>query len=405
MRNTNKKGFTIVELVVVVAVIAILAAVLIPTFSGVIAKANIATDKKAVNDINTQLAMVEAEYGKPANYGEAVEKLLANGFDIADYKPLAKDYTFYYDKELNKVLYVKGHTDVEFPEAEAKAELKIEESTANLGRWASLSGAVKVADSYTVSGTTATIKTGAELVKVMQDVANKSGNITTVNLEADVDLMGSSDNFGQLQEAGTFTFNGNGHTIYGLKSDDTTYERDGKSYGYGLFGSIRNNTKLVISDLTIKDAVINASKKGVEVGHAGILVGNVTGDGAQSGKINATNITIEGGHVVGQKKAAALVGYIALENATYEDIKFENINISNVTVVGGDRCGLIIANVDSHVDEAKSKACIGAWDIEYTGCTITYDESLDNSSKVENTTEGFWFGGATLVEKKFSDFQ
>lgn len=36
----NKKGFTIVELVIVIAVIAILAAVLIPTFSSVIEKAN-----------------------------------------------------------------------------------------------------------------------------------------------------------------------------------------------------------------------------------------------------------------------------------------------------------------------------------------------------------------------------
>jgi len=39
MKN-NKKGFTIVELVIVIAVIAILAAVLIPTFSSVISKAN-----------------------------------------------------------------------------------------------------------------------------------------------------------------------------------------------------------------------------------------------------------------------------------------------------------------------------------------------------------------------------
>lgn len=38
-KNNNKKGFTIVELVIVIAVIAILAAVLIPTFSGVIDKA------------------------------------------------------------------------------------------------------------------------------------------------------------------------------------------------------------------------------------------------------------------------------------------------------------------------------------------------------------------------------
>ena len=36
----NKKGFTIVELVIVIAVIGILAAVLIPTFSGVVESAN-----------------------------------------------------------------------------------------------------------------------------------------------------------------------------------------------------------------------------------------------------------------------------------------------------------------------------------------------------------------------------
>ena len=35
MKKTNKKGFTIVELVIVIAVIAILSAVLIPTFSNV----------------------------------------------------------------------------------------------------------------------------------------------------------------------------------------------------------------------------------------------------------------------------------------------------------------------------------------------------------------------------------
>lgn len=39
MKKLNKKGFTIVELVIVIAVIAILAAVLIPTFSGIVTKA------------------------------------------------------------------------------------------------------------------------------------------------------------------------------------------------------------------------------------------------------------------------------------------------------------------------------------------------------------------------------
>ena len=40
MKKMNKKGFTIVELVIVIAVIAILAAVMIPTFSGIVDRAN-----------------------------------------------------------------------------------------------------------------------------------------------------------------------------------------------------------------------------------------------------------------------------------------------------------------------------------------------------------------------------
>ena len=40
MMKMNKKGFTIVELVIVIAVIAILAAVMIPTFSGIVKTAN-----------------------------------------------------------------------------------------------------------------------------------------------------------------------------------------------------------------------------------------------------------------------------------------------------------------------------------------------------------------------------
>ena len=58
----NKKGFTIVELVIVIAVIAILAAVLIPTFSGVVEKANkTAALEKAKNALT---AVLTANDGK-----------------------------------------------------------------------------------------------------------------------------------------------------------------------------------------------------------------------------------------------------------------------------------------------------------------------------------------------------
>ena len=47
MKKTNKKGFTIVELVIVIAVIAILAAVLIPTFTSI---SNRAKESAALQD-------------------------------------------------------------------------------------------------------------------------------------------------------------------------------------------------------------------------------------------------------------------------------------------------------------------------------------------------------------------
>jgi len=67
MKRMNKKGFTIVELVIVIAVIAILAAVLIPTFSSIITKA----DESAATQAAT------------AAYKEAYALALADG-SIAD---------------------------------------------------------------------------------------------------------------------------------------------------------------------------------------------------------------------------------------------------------------------------------------------------------------------------------
>ena len=48
MKKLNKKGFTIVELVIVIAVIGILSAVLIPTFSNLTEKANISAAEQTV---------------------------------------------------------------------------------------------------------------------------------------------------------------------------------------------------------------------------------------------------------------------------------------------------------------------------------------------------------------------
>ena len=51
MNKKNRKGFTIVELVIVIAVIGILATVLVPTFGNVIDKANAASAQQDAKNI------------------------------------------------------------------------------------------------------------------------------------------------------------------------------------------------------------------------------------------------------------------------------------------------------------------------------------------------------------------
>ena len=61
MRNSKKKGFTIVELVIVIAVIGILSAVLIPTFAGLVNKANqSALQQNLANAYTTYASTYEA---------------------------------------------------------------------------------------------------------------------------------------------------------------------------------------------------------------------------------------------------------------------------------------------------------------------------------------------------------
>lgn len=62
-KKNNRKGFTIVELVIVIAVIAILAAVLIPTFGNIIEKANVSAAKQEAKNIFTNYVTVTAETG------------------------------------------------------------------------------------------------------------------------------------------------------------------------------------------------------------------------------------------------------------------------------------------------------------------------------------------------------
>jgi type IV pilus assembly protein PilA len=53
----NKKGFTLIELIVVIVIIGILAAIVIPRLTGFTEKANISADKATYEIVNTAVAI------------------------------------------------------------------------------------------------------------------------------------------------------------------------------------------------------------------------------------------------------------------------------------------------------------------------------------------------------------
>ena len=76
MKRTNKKGFTIVELVIVIAVIAILATVLVPTFTGVIADA---TDAAFNADAKAKYTQYIADATKADAQADIIIEASVNG--------------------------------------------------------------------------------------------------------------------------------------------------------------------------------------------------------------------------------------------------------------------------------------------------------------------------------------
>ena len=106
MKRQNKKGFTIVELVIVIAVIAILAAVLIPTFSSVIKKAKISADTQVVRNLNTALATDSIVNGKPETMSEALEIAAEAGYDVAKINASAAGNAIVWDSVNNVFCYI-----------------------------------------------------------------------------------------------------------------------------------------------------------------------------------------------------------------------------------------------------------------------------------------------------------
>ena len=88
---TKRKGFTIVELVIVIAVIGILAGILIPTFVSLTKKANKASDQSLVTNLNKSLALAEQDTSSYDGYVPNKKNVYGHAYGRSHYR-LTKIY-------------------------------------------------------------------------------------------------------------------------------------------------------------------------------------------------------------------------------------------------------------------------------------------------------------------------
>lgn len=125
----SRKGFTIVELTIVIAVIAILAAVLIPTFVNLINKANKSADVQMITNINKYLAALEVTEGKNTTMHEAVTDAKGAGYDVTKLMASNKT-TILWNQETDRFLTVDGDKVIASSSEEGKEEKKNIEKSA-----------------------------------------------------------------------------------------------------------------------------------------------------------------------------------------------------------------------------------------------------------------------------------
>ncbi len=86
----NKKGFTLVELMVVIVIIGVLAAVALPKFSDAINKGRASEIPKKLNEIVAQSSIYEGETGA---YPADMSKITVTGLEALTYKSKFATYS------------------------------------------------------------------------------------------------------------------------------------------------------------------------------------------------------------------------------------------------------------------------------------------------------------------------
>ncbi len=359
MKTQNKKGFTIVELVIVIAVIAILAAVLIPTFINLTKKANESADIQACRQMNTQLAINEVLKGKSIT--EVHAALKSGGMDTENYTPLVEGHYFFWDSELNRILYMDADDNVLYPEEYKK------NTTYAKGQRLSLNGKIGMEEVTPGNDDVYSISSAEQLYWLSeQSRSYKIKNNVKIKFTApDIDLKGADIGFLFSNESKdtpfTCTIEGaqsGGTTLYGLAQITKAYtgsnkdnDNAGKDYACGFVQLVEGNVKITIKNLTIANSTVG----NLEIGGVGAVVGK--SQAIKDGKpvVILEKVKVQDSVINGRNKVGGLIGNVGSTKLTITDCKVENVTVNCSEGQGGKVIGAIYGSSSVTIDEEFSE--------------------------------------------------
>lgn len=128
----RKRGFTLLELLIVISIIAILAATLIPNFIGFDAEAKLASTKTNLNTLRTRISLFRA---KESRYPAKLEDLLT-----VTYNDLGVEKTYLEQMPVEFITNTEGNNTID--------NLRSTDSLAGDGGWVYIVDKAKVVVDY-----------------------------------------------------------------------------------------------------------------------------------------------------------------------------------------------------------------------------------------------------------------
>ena len=308
MKNLKKKGFTIVELVIVIAVIAVLAAVLIPTFVNLTKKANISADEQAVRQMNIVIAAEIAD-GTTIDRTDVIEILANAGYNArAVLIPVTSGYQFCWYSAKNSIVLVNAEGKITYPK--------------NLADESPAVGALyNLANGYE---TQITIDENNSLENVLANLTEESNVQLVIQKDTVV------ENLVEIPNGAHVTIDLNGKSISSNGSMDTIYNKGDLTI---VGGTIENDTEYLVynegANLTLENVTVKGEYSAVCNNEGGAVIIN---SGTYDGSIAVESflggsITINGGTFTNSKNNISPI--------SFDESAVLNSEDSNIVINGG----------------------------------------------------------------------